>query len=165
MHKKHGEDIAIIAAFNELVMDLSSSKNVEKVLLAKSIKKSFAYDFLEPWLGTGLLISTGEKWFQRRKIITPTFHFSMLEGFLEVFNKEANILVSKLKAKAGKDEFDIYDYVTLYALDSICGKLKVCIGKVIVYNYCFYPFKKLQWEFKLTLKMIQTMNMRWQLNR
>ncbi|XP_065081386.1 cytochrome P450 4d1-like [Ochlerotatus camptorhynchus] len=120
LHKIHGEDIAIMAAFNELVLDLSSSKNVEKVLLAKSIKKSFAYDFLEPWLGTGLLISTGEKWFQRRKIITPTFHFKMLEGFLDVFNKEADILVSKLKSKAGKEEFNIYDYVTLYALDSIC---------------------------------------------
>lgn len=124
MHKIHGEDIAIIAAFNELELDLSSSKNVEKVLLAKSIKKSFAYDYLEPWLGTGLLISTGEKWFQRRKIITPTFHFKMLEGFLDVFNKEADILVSKLKSKAGKEEFNIYDYVTLYALDSICGEIE-----------------------------------------
>ncbi|XP_053692240.1 uncharacterized protein LOC128740702 [Sabethes cyaneus] len=121
LHKVHGEDIAIIAAFNELVLHLSGSKNVEKVLLAKSIRKSFAYDFLEPWLGTGLLISTGEKWFQRRKIITPTFHFKMLESFLEVFNTEADILVTKLENQAGKDEFDIYDYITLYALDSICA--------------------------------------------
>ncbi|XP_055540139.1 cytochrome P450 4d8-like [Wyeomyia smithii] len=121
MHDIHGEDIAILAAFNELVLDLSSSKNVEKVLLAKSIRKSFAYDFFVPWLGTGLLISTGEKWFQRRKIITPTFHFKMLENFLEVFNSEADILVTKLKRHAGKDEFDIYDYITLYALDSICA--------------------------------------------
>lgn len=119
-HKDHGEDIAIVAAFNELVLDLSSSKNVEKVLLAKSTKKSFVYDFLEPWLGTGLLISSGEKWFQRRKIITPTFHFKMLENFLDVFNKEADVLVSKLKNKVGKGEFNIYDYVTLCALDSIC---------------------------------------------
>ncbi|XP_038108812.1 cytochrome P450 4d1 [Culex quinquefasciatus] len=121
MHKVYGEDIAIIAAFNELVIDLSGSKNVEKVLLAKSIKKSFVYNFLEPWLGTGLLtVPTGEKWFQRRKIITPTFHFKMLDNFLEVFNREADVLVEKLKVRAGKGEFDIYDYVTLYALDSIC---------------------------------------------
>ncbi|XP_058814828.1 cytochrome P450 4d1-like [Topomyia yanbarensis] len=120
LHTVHGEDIAMMAAFNELELDLSSSKNVEKVLLAKSIKKSFAYDFLESWLGTGLLISTGEKWFRRRKIITPTFHFKVLENFLDVFNKEADILVAKLERHAGKGEFDIYDYVTLYALDSIC---------------------------------------------
>ncbi|XP_053699161.1 cytochrome P450 4d8-like [Sabethes cyaneus] len=121
LHKVHGEDFVMVAAFNELVMELSSSKNVEKVLLAKSIRKSFAYDFMLPWLGTGLLISTGEKWFQRRKIITPTFHFKILENFLEVFNTEADVLVSKLKPHAGKEEFDIYDYVTLYALDSICA--------------------------------------------
>ncbi|KAL9706943.1 hypothetical protein quinque_010461 [Culex quinquefasciatus] len=119
-HKVHGEDVAIIAAFNELVLDLSSSKNVEKVLLAKSIKKSDPYDFMVPWLGTGLLISIGEKWFQRRKIITPTFHFKILESFLEVFNKGADILIDKLDAHAGKEEFDIYEQVTLYALDSIC---------------------------------------------
>ncbi|XP_055540138.1 cytochrome P450 4d1-like [Wyeomyia smithii] len=121
IHDIHGEDLVIIGPFNELILDLSSSKNVEKVLLAKSIRKSFAYDFIEPWLGKGLLISTGEKWFQRRKIITPTFHFKMLENFLEVFNSEADILVSKLKRHAGKVEFDIYDYITLYALDSICA--------------------------------------------
>ncbi|XP_055636931.1 cytochrome P450 4V2-like [Toxorhynchites rutilus septentrionalis] len=120
LHNIHGEDIAILAAFNELVLDLSSAKNVEKVLMAKSVQKSFVYDFLQPWLGTGLLISSGTKWFQRRKIITPTFHFKMLENFLEVFNKEADVFVSKLETRAGKDEFDIYDYVTLYALDSIC---------------------------------------------
>ncbi|XP_058814811.1 cytochrome P450 4C1-like [Topomyia yanbarensis] len=120
VHNAYGEDVVMIGAFNELVMELSGSQNVEKVLLAKSIKKSFAYDFLVPWLGVGLLISTGEKWFQRRKIITPTFHFKMLENFLDVFNKEADVLVSNLERHVGQKEFDIYDYVTLYALDSIC---------------------------------------------
>ncbi|XP_055596068.1 cytochrome P450 4C1-like [Uranotaenia lowii] len=120
LHNIHGEDIVIVAAFNELVVDVSSSKFVEKVLLTKSIQKSFPYDFLIPWLGTGLLISTGEKWFQRRKIITPTFHFKVLDGFLEVFNKEADVLVSKLRDRVGKEEFDVYNYITLYALDSIC---------------------------------------------
>ncbi|XP_055540137.1 cytochrome P450 4d1-like [Wyeomyia smithii] len=120
MHKVHGEDVAIIAAFNELILDLSSRTNVEKVLQTKTTKKSFVYDFLQPWLDTGLLISTGEKWFQRRKIITPTFHFQMLECFLDVFNREADLLVSKLRGKVGKDEFDIYEHITLYALDSIC---------------------------------------------
>ncbi|KFB45597.1 AGAP008358-PA-like protein [Anopheles sinensis] len=121
LHKRYGPDVAIIGAFNDLVLDLSSAKNVEKVLLAKSTKKSFVYDYLEPWLGTGLLISFGEKWFQRRKIITPAFHFKILDQFMDVFNEEADILVSKLEKHVGKGEFDIYDYVTLYALDSICA--------------------------------------------
>nr|XP_040231922.2 cytochrome P450 4d1-like [Anopheles coluzzii] len=121
LHKRYGQDVAIIGAFNDLVLDLSSSKNVEKILLAKTTKKSFVYDYLEPWLGTGLLISFGEKWFQRRKIITPAFHFKILDQFIDVFNEEADVLISKLEKHVGKEEFDIYDYVTLYALDSICA--------------------------------------------
>ncbi|XP_049537311.1 cytochrome P450 4c3-like [Anopheles darlingi] len=121
LHKRYGPDVAIIGAFNDLVLDLSSTKNVEKVLLTKTTKKSFVYDYLEPWLGTGLLISFGEKWFQRRKIITPAFHFKILDQFMDVFNEEADILVSKLERHAGGKEFNIYDYVTLYALDSICA--------------------------------------------
>uniref|UniRef100_A0AAG5DEV8 Cytochrome P450 n=1 Tax=Anopheles atroparvus TaxID=41427 RepID=A0AAG5DEV8_ANOAO len=121
LHKRYGADVPIMGAFNDLVLDISSAQNAEKVLLAKTTKKSFPYEFLEPWLGTGLLLSFGEKWFQRRRIITPAFHFKMLDQFMDVFNHEADILVNKLEHRANKGEFDIYDYITLYALDSICA--------------------------------------------
>uniref|UniRef100_A0A182J4R7 Uncharacterized protein n=1 Tax=Anopheles atroparvus TaxID=41427 RepID=A0A182J4R7_ANOAO len=121
LHKRYGADVPIMGAFNDLVLDISSAQNAEKVLLAKTTKKSFPYEFLEPWLGTGLLLSFGEKWFQRRRIITPAFHFKMLDQFMDVFNHEADILVNKLERRANKGEFDIYDYITLYALDSICA--------------------------------------------
>uniref|UniRef100_A0A182MMB4 Cytochrome P450 n=1 Tax=Anopheles culicifacies TaxID=139723 RepID=A0A182MMB4_9DIPT len=120
-HRLYGKDICLIGAFNELELEIASARNIEKVLLAKTTKKSYQYDFLEPWLGTGLLLSFGEKWFQRRKIITPTFHFKILDQFMDVFNKEADTLVSKLERHVNQKEFDIYDYITLYALDSICA--------------------------------------------
>uniref|UniRef100_A0A182JB38 Uncharacterized protein n=1 Tax=Anopheles atroparvus TaxID=41427 RepID=A0A182JB38_ANOAO len=120
-HKIYGDDVSLIGAFNDFELELAGSRNVEKVLQSKTTKKAYPYDFLEPWLGTGLLLSFGEKWFQRRKIITPAFHFKILDQFMDVFNKEADILIDKLAQRVDQGEFDIYDYITLYALDSICA--------------------------------------------
>uniref|UniRef100_A0A182PTM1 Uncharacterized protein n=1 Tax=Anopheles epiroticus TaxID=199890 RepID=A0A182PTM1_9DIPT len=120
-HREYGKDVGIIGPFNQLQLEISSAENIEKVLQVKTTKKSYPYDFLEPWLGTGLLLSFGEKWFQRRKMITPSFHFKILDQFMDVFNKEADTLVAKLERHVDQREFDIYDYITLYALDSICA--------------------------------------------
>uniref|UniRef100_A0A182Q332 Cytochrome P450 n=1 Tax=Anopheles farauti TaxID=69004 RepID=A0A182Q332_9DIPT len=121
LHRKYGEDIVLVGPFNELELEISSARNIEKLLLSKTTKKAIQYDFLEPWLGMGLLLSFGEKWFQRRKIITPSFHFKILDQFMDVFNTEAQTLVVKLERHVDQKEFDIYNYITLYALDSICA--------------------------------------------
>nr|XP_019553075.2 cytochrome P450 4d8-like [Aedes albopictus]XP_029736368.1 cytochrome P450 4d8-like [Aedes albopictus] len=119
-HEEFGPDVVTWGIGNTLKFNISSTQNVEKVLMAKTVQKSLSYSFIEPWLGKGLLTSSGRKWFQRRKTITPTFHFKILEGFVEVFNRNADTLIEKLKVHEGGAEFDIYSYVSLYALDSIC---------------------------------------------
>ncbi|NXN94750.1 CP4V2 protein, partial [Rhinopomastus cyanomelas] len=95
--------------------------SVETILnSSKHIEKSYLYEFLHPWLGTGLLTSTGEKWRVRRKMITPTFHFAILTDFLEVMNEQGCILVEKLEKHVGKEPFDVFLDITLCALDIIC---------------------------------------------
>ncbi|XP_050801462.1 cytochrome P450 4V2-like [Gopherus flavomarginatus] len=98
--------------FNTHVMVILSS--------LKHIEKSYLYKFLHPWLGTGLLTSAGDKWRSRRKMITPTFHFTILADFLEVMNEQANILVDKLEKHVDKEPFDCFLDITLCALDIIC---------------------------------------------
>ncbi|XP_054238799.1 cytochrome P450 4V2 [Indicator indicator] len=94
---------------------------VEAILnSSKHIEKSYLYKFLHPWLGTGLLTSTGDKWRTRRKMITPTFHFSILTDFLEVMNEQGSILVEKLEKRVDQEPFDIFRDITLCALDIIC---------------------------------------------
>ncbi|CAN2388657.1 fatty acid omega-oxidation [Pristimantis euphronides] len=98
-----------------------NAKTLEPLLsTSKHIDKSFAYKFLHPWLGLGLLTSTGDKWRSRRKLITPTFHFAILSEFLEVMNEQSKILVEKLDSRAGKGSFNCFMDVTLCALDIIC---------------------------------------------
>ncbi|KAH8420128.1 hypothetical protein KR009_006159 [Drosophila setifemur] len=86
----------------------------------QQLRKGMVYGALRGWLGNGLLVSRGEQWHSMRKIITPTFHFSILEQFVEVFDKQSRILVQRLQSLAdGQRAVDIYPYVGLAALDII----------------------------------------------
>lgn len=109
-----------------------SDPKVAEVILSsqKIIEKSSDYDLIVPWLGTGLLISGGKKWHQRRKIITPAFHFKILEQFVDVMESQGQILVKKLKKFDGM-EVDVFPHVSLYAMDVICGNYNKLIASKI----------------------------------
>ncbi|ELK37959.1 Cytochrome P450 4V2 [Myotis davidii] len=104
------------------VIVMYKAEIIEVILTSsKQIDKSYLYRFVEPWLGLGLLTSTGNKWRSRRKMLTPTFHFTILEDFLDVMNEQANILVNKLEKHVDGEKFNCFFYITLCALDIICG--------------------------------------------
>ncbi|XP_030757139.1 cytochrome P450 4C1-like [Sitophilus oryzae] len=63
----------------------------------KHLQKSAIYSWLERWLGLGLLTNTGDSWQARRKILTPAFHFSILQGFISLFNDETRKMVKLVK--------------------------------------------------------------------
>ncbi|XP_055344870.1 cytochrome P450 4V2-like [Paramacrobiotus metropolitanus] len=110
---------------------LTKGVSAELVLSSsKHIEKGRDYDFLRPWLATGLLTSTGDKWRGRRKFLTPAFHFQILTDFVEVFYEQSLILVQQLEAKidADKEAFDIYPYITRCTLDIIS---ETAMGKKI----------------------------------
>lgn len=99
----------------ELIEAILSSLNV--------INKSDEYRFFEPWLGEGLVTSKQAKWRFRRKILTPAFHFRILNDFLPIMNEEATKLVRKLNQSkyVGSDKvFDITPLIALCTLDTIC---------------------------------------------
>ncbi|XP_063968946.1 cytochrome P450 4V2-like isoform X3 [Lytechinus pictus] len=96
---------------------------------SKHIKKGYVYRFLHPWLGLGLLTSTGQKWFHRRKLLTPTFHFSILQNFMDVFNEQSVILTKKIEKFADQSEpFNIFPEIAYCVLDIICD---TAMGKSI----------------------------------
>nr|CAD7445926.1 unnamed protein product [Timema bartmani] len=100
---------------------LTNEEDIEKLLSnAKYISKSVIYHSLIPWLNDGLLLSTGVKWHSHRKLLTPAFHFRILEEFIPIFNKNSNILVEKLSEYVDKDYAPINKLVSLCTLDIIC---------------------------------------------
>lgn len=62
-----------------------------------------------------------EIWKKSRKMLTPSFHFSILENFIETFNSNADILKEILSEKADAETFDVFPYAAMSALDIISG--------------------------------------------
>ena len=107
---------------NLTTLMVTDTKLIEIVLsnTTRHLVKNSLYDFLLPWLGEGLLISSGKKWHGRRKIITPAFHFKILEQFVECFDKNSKILVEKLRSNCNGQVFDIHPFVSMMTLDVVC---------------------------------------------
>lgn len=109
-------------------------KIVEEILSSqKLIDKANEYDMLKNWLGSGLIISSGKKWHQRRKIITPAFHFKILEQFVDIMEKHGRTFIEKLKEFDGQ-RIDIFSIISLYTLDVICGMISLNLQFLTLYD-------------------------------
>ncbi|KAI8440355.1 hypothetical protein MSG28_001689 [Choristoneura fumiferana] len=94
-----------------LMVFLYDPRDVELILSSHVlIDKADDYRFFKPWLGNGLLISTGQKWRSHRKLIAPTFHLNVLKSFIDLFNANSRTVVEKLKKESA--DFDCHDYMS-----------------------------------------------------
>ncbi|KAK6010648.1 hypothetical protein OSTOST_24298, partial [Ostertagia ostertagi] len=68
-----------------------------------------------------------EKWRTRRKLLTPAFHFKVLNDFQVIHDRQAKIFVGQLeKMVSSEKEFDIFPFVKRCALDIICETAMGC---------------------------------------
>ncbi|KAM9328434.1 cytochrome P450 4F3 [Pholidichthys leucotaenia] len=97
---------------------------VKPLLMASAnitIKDELIYHHLRPWLGQSLLISNGEDWARRRRLLTPAFHFGILKNYVIMFNSSAKTMHNKwfrLLAESNTN-IELFSYVTLMTLDSL----------------------------------------------
>ncbi|XP_040216484.1 cytochrome P450 4B1-like [Rana temporaria] len=90
------------------------------ILSRQDPKDNFAYYFITPWIGKGLLILSGAKWFQHRKLLTPGFHYDVLKPYVGVMSDCANVMLDKWEHLVSeKKSIELFHHVSLMTLDTI----------------------------------------------
>ncbi|XP_054155282.1 cytochrome P450 4V2-like [Oppia nitens] len=112
-----------LGPFNPVIV-ITNATNAEKLLSTKAnITKAHEYKYLRPWLGYGLLTSTGNQWRTSRKLLSPGFHFQILENFLPIIINQQNIMMFLIDKQIAENDGivdDIRPLITNYTLDAIC---------------------------------------------
>ncbi|XP_059222868.1 cytochrome P450 4d1 isoform X5 [Stomoxys calcitrans] len=120
---EHGDTIKFWFGFQFSVF-MANTKDLEMILGTTTwLLKAHEYSFLDNWLCEGLLISKPNKWFKRRKILTPAFHFKILERFIEIFDRNSRVLVKNIHHATQRNnqrEIILGHWINLATLDVIC---------------------------------------------
>ena len=98
---------------------VTDPKIIESISTNPKVGKPFVYKFLDAWLGDSLIIASGDRWSKLRRLITPAFHFQILEDYVKTMDEQAKVLVSKISETEGKT-IDFHDYAARFAMDVIC---------------------------------------------
>ncbi|XP_065214566.1 cytochrome P450 4C1-like [Planococcus citri] len=106
---------------NKVVFILSDPDDIEVFLSqTKHLDKSFSYRLLDSWLGdTNLLTSNADIWRTHRKLLTPSFHFKIVEKAVPMMFRNAEILCDKLQKEVDQSAFNIEKYIEKSTLDII----------------------------------------------
>ena len=104
-----------IGPFEMLVL-LYHPDTVRKVL--KEPKDMGLYRLIKPWIGDGLLVSSGQKWFRNRRLLTPAFHYEILKPYIQVSNNCVEIMLDQWQKSAEKKEpVKVFGSVSYLSLD------------------------------------------------
>ncbi|XP_059905018.1 cytochrome P450 4F3 [Gadus macrocephalus] len=92
-----------------------------KAAASITVKDELFYGLLRPWLGQSLLLSNGEEWSRRRRLLTPAFHVDVLKGYVAVFNNATHTMHSKWMrlSREGQGDLEMFQHVGLMTLDSL----------------------------------------------
>uniref|UniRef100_A0A8D0DY67 Cytochrome P450 n=1 Tax=Salvator merianae TaxID=96440 RepID=A0A8D0DY67_SALMN len=121
---------------------------VKAVFGRRDPKNPSAYGFLIPWIGKGLLLLNGRKWFQHRRLLTPGFHYEILKPYVALIADSTKIMLDKWEKLIEKDAtkpVEVFEHVTLLTLESLM-KCAFSYRKSTQMGYhCPYESLKLQY--------------------
>ncbi|KAH8410917.1 hypothetical protein KR222_008908 [Zaprionus bogoriensis] len=108
--------------FLQYHMILSDPAEIQNMLSSSSLLyKEHLYSFLRPWLGDGLLTSSGARWLKHQQLYVPAFERAAIEGYLRVVHRTGQKFVLKLNQQAeAVQPFDAQQLVAKCTLDIVC---------------------------------------------
>lgn len=112
----HDQEVTVAYYGPQPFLIATAPKAIESLLNNNcNLNKAFLYKMMRPWIGNGILIIEKEKWRSRRKLITPAFHFRVLDDYAPIMNRRARELVRRLDVMVGNGFFDVLPTVRLTA--------------------------------------------------
>ncbi|XP_041797693.1 cytochrome P450 4B1 [Chelmon rostratus] len=101
-------------------LNISHPDYVKTILATAEPKDNLSYRFIESWIGDGLLVSQGQKWFRNRRLLTPGFHYDVLKPYTKLMSDSTKTMLDKWERYANTDKsFELFEHVSLMTLDSI----------------------------------------------
>ncbi|XP_006163830.1 cytochrome P450 4A11 isoform X2 [Tupaia chinensis] len=92
-----------------------------KVILGRSDPNVHdTHRFLTPWIGCGLLLLEGQKWFQHRRMLTPAFHFDILKPYVRLMANSVQAMLDKWENLTDQDTpLEILGHMSMMTLDTM----------------------------------------------
>ncbi|XP_058808639.1 cytochrome P450 4c3-like [Phymastichus coffea] len=124
MSDKYKNGMFLIWYFSTGYLHLKKPHQIEVILKSQTlIKKASTYAYLSEWIGNGLVTSTGDIWHRQRRLLTPAFHFAVLDQFSDIIADKVKILNDSIRALVDEQParaVNIFPMAIKFTLDASC---------------------------------------------
>lgn len=121
---ERGEHLFTFVSWLKATVHLRSPEAMREVINHPHAQsKGPSYSGLAIAIGNGLNSLNGDKWLAHRKLLTPAFHFKILNSALSIVVPQAESLVSRLEEDASRKVDRSIDDILPYILDSTMNVL------------------------------------------
>lgn len=88
-------------------------KGVETVLQSNDcLDRQESYEYIKEALGVnGIFTSDGPVWKHHRRLVSPSFNYNVVVGYLPIINQNCRLLVDALQQKADGQSFNVRDVI------------------------------------------------------
>lgn len=97
-----------------------TAKVLLKTAEPKPVQTGGGYFAFLPWLGNGLLVSSGKHWERNRRLLNPAFHIDVLKSYVGTFNNVFDIFLSKMEKLSSEGQgVEVSEPASMATLDTV----------------------------------------------